>query len=166
LENSLPDEKLRDIIRAVFDDKEQTDSFVNSYLNERGMYEPEPDAEYSYDEFLVQYYTNEEIRKTAFILRQGFGRYFLHCITMSWDDLSEVGTKVYKYDEQGRAAYKTYYVTHGSHSCFYMYEGDSKTPWAYIETGGISKSGDDVSDYGFGVSVYLFKPVDGADLQN
>ena len=61
----------------------------------------------------------------------------------------------FAYDEKGRMIYKSYYMTHGSHSCFYLYEGDSTKPWFYIDLGGTAQSGDDVSEYGFGVSVYM-----------
>jgi hypothetical protein len=62
------------------------------------------------------------------------------------------------YDEKERIIYRTYYMTHGFHSCFYLYEGDSKRPWAYIDLGGLASSGDNISEYGFGVSVFLFQP--------
>lgn len=62
------------------------------------------------------------------------------------------------YDAQGRIIYRTYYFTHGAHSCFYLYEGDSKRPWAYIESGGLAYPGDDSSEYGFDVLIYLFQP--------
>jgi hypothetical protein len=327
--DQLEQEKLRDIVRAGFDDKEQMDSFVSAYLNERGMYKPIPDATYGYGDYYVEYYKNEELKKTSFILQEDENMYFVYCISFSWDDLSEIGSKVYEldekqnivlegvyatgdlcaayasyeymngipfpfidrfyieytelvdgdlyadvfhmnqrfwlekqfadidetgkvngynadlyhwsnaytktgavyndfvydekgkltaineafsedgdsntaprefatditldyreddtlsvvnygfdytdidthsrgsgdssgtifYDEQGRMSHRTYYMTHGAHSGFYLYDGDAKTPWAYIDTGGLAYSGDDVSEYGFGVSVYLFQPL-------
>ncbi|MCL1858730.1 MAG: hypothetical protein FWF92_05800 [Oscillospiraceae bacterium] len=38
-----------------------------------------------------------------------------------------------QYDEQGRMLYRHYYITHGCHTHIYLYEGNSKRPWAYIQ---------------------------------
>jgi len=63
--------------------------------------------------------------------------------------------KIY-YDELGRITYRSYYMTHGDHTCIYLYAGESKRPWACIEWCGMSQSGIDNIDYNNGLSIYLF----------
>ncbi len=62
------------------------------------------------------------------------------------------------YDEDGRMIYRNYYHTHGSHSCVYLYEGEFRRPWAYIEFGGMAASGEDNYEYGMDIYVYLYLP--------
>ena len=55
--------------------------------------------------------------------------------------------KIYN-DKLGRMMNMRYYVTHGAHYFFYLYEGESKRPWACIG----------LCTFGFGVdNFYLFK---------
>jgi len=61
----------------------------------------------------------------------------------TWDSSG----KIY-YDQLGRMAYMHYYVTHGTHYGYYLYEGESTRPWACI---GFCTFGGGLSDF------YLFK---------
>lgn len=326
LGKTLEDEKLKDIVRASFDDKEEFDLFVKEYLTEREMYKEEPDKVYGYGDYFADYYVDESRERFSLILYENIHHYFVTCVTFSSNDLSDLGNIVYGYnnkheliysevflpddsgiaytnynyidnipfpivdsfyiddpeymygdlisilfhinqrlwldseylvldendhilefnadlynrynhysekpainnnfvysdngnliaiqesfsddnlndgvweyatdinlyykndgslnkveygfyymdfdthdrgsgdstgtiyyDEQERIVHRDYYMTHGSHSCFYLYEENSKTPWAYIDTGGLAWSGDDISEYGFGISVYIFQ---------
>lgn len=62
------------------------------------------------------------------------------------------------FDEQGRMVYRTYYVTHGNHECFYLYK-DGKRPWAYMELCSQAWSSiDSNTNYGNEFFIYLFEP--------
>ncbi len=69
------------------------------------------------------------------------------------------GTK--HYDEQQRLIYSTYYVTHGSHSRFYLYKDNKPEPWIYIEFCSMpySGSGTEEISYGHEVSFVLLQPL-------
>ena len=83
-------EKLRDIVRADFDNETQKDSFVRNYLAERGMDKSAPDGIYGYGRYRAEYYFNEEQEKYSFILHENMSKdkYYelIHCITFFDDD--------------------------------------------------------------------------------
>jgi len=71
----------------------------------------------------------------------------------TWESSGEI-----YYDEQGRMIYRDYYITHGTHYCIYLYEGESKRPWAYIELCSMPYTVQDNVGYGGAeTSVYLFQ---------
>jgi len=61
------------------------------------------------------------------------------------------------YDTEGRMVYRNFYMTSGDCSVYYIYQGESRKPWAIVSYGGIPYSIEDGYKYGMDTSVYLFK---------
>jgi hypothetical protein len=67
------------------------------------------------------------------------------------------GTK--EYDEGKRLITERYYVTHGSHQRFYLYQEDRRTPWVCIDFCSMAYSGDEEkgTTYGHDIEFILLK---------
>ena len=72
---------------------------------------------------------------------------------------SWAGSGIVTYDALGRVALCQYYVTHGSHWCNYLYEGDALLPWAVVDICPRPYSGTDdgAMEYGNDVTIYLLR---------
>lgn len=72
----------------------------------------------------------------------------------TWDSSGRI-----YYDELGRMAYNSYYVTHGEHDYYYLYNNEEEQPWLILEVCSMPYSGDENGwDYGHEVQAFLFEP--------
>lgn len=72
----------------------------------------------------------------------------------TWDSSGRI-----YYDELGRVAYNSYYVTHGGHYRYYLYENEEEQPWMILEFCSMPYSGDEAGwNYGHEVQAFLFEP--------
>jgi len=138
LSKPLDDEKLRDIVSVWFDDDVKKFDFINNYLRERDMYKTTPDnIVYGGDSYIAEYYTDEEKRKTSFIIYFSEEQTELSgsvcCVTFSWDDSKEMGFILYEYDENGDIVYENLYNLLGESLANISYEYFEGIPFPFIK---------------------------------
>ena len=121
---------------------------VNTYLQERGMFKETPDKIiYGGESYIVEYYVNGDKRQTSFIIyfketstsccSYGGG---LCCMTISWDDLDELGSIKYDCNQNGDAVYEDLYNADGEHITNLSYEYFDGVPLPFIKENAFYKS--------------------------
>lgn len=72
----------------------------------------------------------------------------------TWDSSGRI-----YYDELGRMAYSSHYITHGRHYRYYLYKNEEEQPWLILEFCSMANSGDENGwGYGHEVQAFLFDP--------
>lgn len=90
----------------------------------------------------ISYGDNGKISKVA------YG--YTHMLHATWNSSGTV-----LYDELGRPTYRYYYVTHGGHYGWFLYQGEEQNPYAYIEVCSMPYSGSEEEPESWGVDVAL-----------
>ena len=90
----------------------------------------------------------------------GFEQLDFCCREMGQKHGNWASSGIVTYDALGRAVLCYYYVTHGSHWCNYLYEGDALLPWAVVDICPRPYSGTDdgAMEYGNDVTIFLLRP--------
>ena len=131
----------------IFKEESQMISFVNAYLQERGMFKETPDRIFNGgDIYSAEYYVNSDKRQSSFIIYfsepviyysdnfEETDRFDWHigCITISWDDFQELGSIVYECDQNGDTVFETAYTEQGEQVTSVSYEYFTGVPFAFI----------------------------------
>jgi hypothetical protein len=149
------DGKLPDVLFFGSDvDEQQQAEFIKSYLQERGMYKEIPDGITDYNgKNVAVYYIDKGKRKVCFILRVlgSVPSDGIFCVTINLDDMKEIATITYRYDQKNDTYYESLYDTNGKQAAHISYRCIPDVPFPLIT------EYEDVNNYKEAIGDVLFR---------